>query len=59
MERVDLVVRRARRPDGWVQDIAISDGLITAMGDSLHVQGTHELEADGNLRTPTFIWTPP
>lgn len=55
MERVDLVVRRARRPDGQIIDIAISEGTITAMGASLAVQGKQELEAHQNLATVPLV----
>ncbi|MGF1596868.1 MAG: amidohydrolase family protein [Acidimicrobiales bacterium] len=54
-----LVIRNARIVDGtgapaFVGDIAVDDGLITAVG-TVEARGRREIDADGRLVTPGFV----
>ena len=52
----ETVVRNAYRPDrDAVVDIAIDDGVITAVGPSIADDGGTELDAEGNLVSPELI----
>ena len=52
----ETVVRNAYRPDrDAVVDIAIDDGVITAVRPSIADDGETELDAEGNLVSPGLI----
>jgi cytosine/adenosine deaminase-related metal-dependent hydrolase len=52
----ETVVRNAYRPDrDAVVDIAIDDGVITAVGPAIADDGGTELDAEGNLVSPGLI----
>jgi N-acyl-D-aspartate/D-glutamate deacylase len=57
---VDLVIRGGLIADGsgdepFIGDIAISGGIIAAVGPNLAVQGREEIDAAGRVVTPGFI----
>ena len=55
---LDVLIKRAqlrdRRP-GQLVDIGISSGLITAIEESISLQGQTEIDAQGNLVTESFV----
>jgi N-acyl-D-aspartate/D-glutamate deacylase len=57
---VDLVIRGGLIADGsggepFIGDIAITDGIIAAVGTNLAVRGREEIDAAGRVVTPGFI----
>src|SRR3954470_12233302 len=55
----DLVIRNGNVVDGtgapgFVGDVAISDGVITAVG-TVDERGAREIDADGAVVTPGFV----
>ena len=53
--RSDLVITNARMRSREVVDIAIADGVITAIGDRLDHAAPSVIDARGGLVTPTFV----
>ncbi|MEM4972042.1 MAG: cytosine deaminase [Sulfolobales archaeon] len=54
----DLVVRRARlrdRPRDRLYDIAVENGRITRISEKISGRGSEEIDANGNLVTPSFF----
>ncbi len=56
----DLVIRSGSIIDGTgaprrTADVAVTDGVITEIGDRLGGRGTREIDADGALVTPGFV----
>ncbi|PAB60068.1 cytosine deaminase [Anaeromicrobium sediminis] len=53
---MDLVIRNAKlRKEKELVDIAIKDGKIVAIEEKMDVNGSKEINADGNLVTPSFV----
>ncbi|MEM7226076.1 MAG: amidohydrolase family protein [Pseudomonadota bacterium] len=53
---MDLIVRRARLPDGRAEmDIAIKDGRIVAVEPALQAEAAREIDAAGHLVAPPFV----
>ena len=53
---MDLVIRNANLPDGRLGvDIAVVAGRIVNLGKALPVIGQTEIDAQGNLVTPSFV----
>lgn len=52
---MDLIVRRARLPDGRRADIGIKDRRIAAMEPALAAQASREIDARGHLAAPPFV----
>jgi len=56
VEKQDLLIRKARLVDQEkLQDIAIKDGKITGIADSLNGAAEKEIDARGRLATPPFV----
>ena len=60
MSAPDIVIRNGQVVDGTgaaarTADVAITDGLITEVGESIGGTGTREIDADGRLVTPGFV----
>jgi N-acyl-D-aspartate/D-glutamate deacylase len=58
--QVDLVIRNGLIADGsggepFVGDIAVSTGIIAAVGPGLAVRGREEIDAAGHVVTPGFV----
>ncbi len=52
----DLILRNATLPDGRkAMDIAVANGLITAVGPRLPITAAQEIDAAGNLVSPPFV----
>ena len=56
----DLLIRNGRVVDGTgapaaVVDIAVSDGVIVAIGESIEGDATRTIDATGKLVTPGFV----
>ncbi len=58
-EQHDIVIRRGRlRGGGHAEhDLAVSDGVITAIESSIDARGRQEIDAGGNLVTASFVNT--
>jgi len=52
---LDLLIRKARLPDGTETDIAINDGLIADLAPHIEAQAADEIDAAGCLVTPPFV----
>ncbi len=56
MEKPDLVIRKAKLTDkGKLQDIAIKEGLITRIADSISDFAANGIDAHGRLAVPPFV----
>ena len=60
MTTPDIVIRNGTIVDGTGApsrrgDIAITDGMITEVGDAVTDTGTREIDADGRIVTPGFV----
>ncbi len=60
MKRYDLIIRRGEIVDGsggpsYRADVAISDGVIAAIGPDLEGEADAEIDAGGHLVTPGFV----
>ena len=60
MTRFDLIIRNALVYDGSGEvpahlDIAIRDGIIAAMAESIVGQADREIDASGKIVTPGFV----
>jgi cytosine deaminase len=56
MDTADLLIRNASLPDGRRGvDIAVSNGLIAALGERLPLRAAREIDAAGDLVTPPFV----
>ncbi|MEM7535197.1 MAG: amidohydrolase family protein [Chloroflexota bacterium] len=51
----ELVLRNARLMDGWIVDIAMSQGAIMVVKPEISERGASELDADGRLTLPAFV----
>ena len=53
---MDLILRNANLPDGTTGiDIAVSNGIISAVGSGLKAVGAREIDVQGHLVTPPFV----
>jgi cytosine/creatinine deaminase len=57
MQHADLIIRhgRLRHDPAQTVDIAVRDGCISQIGPALQDTGRREIDAEGNLVTPSFV----
>lgn len=51
----NLVIKNAKLASGQTSDIAVSDGVITAVGASLNADGAEVIDASGLIALPGFV----